>query len=118
MPLHTHENDRGGISLVVLAVAMATLFLGSAVLAIGALAVRQSQLGQIADETARAAAIALVGGTDPCAAARAFLIAPGVELRGCEVTDSVTVDVTEPAPQLLKRWGLQESLHATARAGP
>lgn len=108
----------GSISLVVLALALVVLIVGAAGLMLGSVIVRQTQLAQIADETARAAAVALVGGSDACAAARAFLVTEQVQLRSCDATDSVRVQVSAPAPSLLRRFGTLPALNATARAGP
>lgn len=110
--------DQGGaISIVVLAVALALLLFGAAGLEVGAVVIAQGSLSQEADETARAAAIALVGGGDACVAAREFLAGASAQLLSCEATDVVTVRLVADSPRGVRKLGVLPVLHATARAG-
>ena len=110
------------MTIIVLAVAVVTACLGTLGLAAGEVVVEQTRLGQLADETARAAAHAQLLGESPCMTAETFIRAAtppqsNVRLSSCEVSDAVTLRLTSSLNPLLQKWLPTTRVSATARAG-
>lgn len=116
------NGDRGSAAVLTLALLCALLFFSGFGLALGEVVVVQAQLGQLADEAARAGAYAALTGADACEVADAFVRksvsqSPVTRMAQCESGAAVTVTVAGPLPRFLHPFMSATSLHATARAG-
>ncbi|HEU4812228.1 MAG TPA: Rv3654c family TadE-like protein [Nocardioides sp.] len=96
---------------------LAVLLLLGAALGVVAALVRAHRTAQsAADLAALAAAVAVMDGSEPCAAGSRIAAANGARLTGCALAGrAATVRVVVPGPQWL---GQLADLEAEARAGP
>ncbi len=111
------RSDRGASTVLVLAIAIVLLGVGGCALALIELVIHQTQLGQLADEAARAGARAAVEGAAACDAVARFVSPSPATVKSCDAAEAVTVTLDAPLPPLLQRWVPSARLHATARAG-
>ncbi|QCW49505.2 hypothetical protein FE634_02095 [Nocardioides dongxiaopingii] len=108
--------ERGGATVVTLALAGVLLLLGAALGVVAALVVGHRTAQAAADLAALAAAQALARGSDGCGAAATVAAANGAALTGCAVEGrEVRVEVGVTGPRWLGQSG---DLTARARAGP
>jgi len=113
----SRHSERGASTVLVLAIAIVLLGVGGCALALLELVIHQTQLGQLADEAARAGAHAAVEGGVACDAVTRFVSVGPATVQRCDASETVIVTLTAPLPPLLQRWLPTSRLHATARAG-
>jgi secretion/DNA translocation related TadE-like protein len=110
------RDDRGSVTLLVVATAALILFVAAALGVVAAMVVAHRVAQSGADLAALAGAEAGSQGLDACAAAADVARANGVRLTGCEpVGTTVTVRVEAPGPRWLDQTA---DLSARSRAGP
>lgn len=112
----TARDERGSATVPAVAVLGLLLLVGAALGAVGALVAAHRSAQSAADLAALAAAHALAGGRDGCAAAGAVARANGGEVTGCAVSGlEARIVVRVPGP----RWRMLDTdPEAEARAGP
>lgn len=111
--------DAGSAGLWLLVVVAVVTAATLGVLAWSGAVVARQRAESVADLAALAAARAVSGGADACAAALHVVDASGTRLAACSVTGAteVSVVVETPVPDLLDGLGLPPA-RARARAGP
>lgn len=110
------RSERGAATLLVLSAVGTLLFVGVALAGVAALMLTQRTAQAAADLAALAAATALVGGEDACAAAAQVAAANAAALTGCDLDgQEARVRATVTGPRLA---GRRVEVMAEARAGP
>lgn len=112
----TDAGERGSATLFAVSCLAVLLLLGAALGVVAAMVRAHRVAESAADLAALAAASAIGGGRDPCAAAVATATANGARVTACTVEGrDVTLRVLVAGP----RWlGQSADLEAEARAGP
>ena len=111
--------DAGSASIWVLAAAMMVLAVGCAAIALSAAISARHRAESAADLAALAGAAVARDGGDGCREAARVASANRARVSRCQQHDdaSITVVVSVPLPEPLRRWADQDYVGAAARAG-
>lgn len=111
--------DAGSASIWVLAAAVMVLAVGCAAIALAAAISARHRAESAADLAALAGAAVTRAGGDGCREAGRIARANRAQVARCQVAAdaSITVVVSVPLPQPLRRWANQDDVSASARAG-
>jgi secretion/DNA translocation related TadE-like protein len=118
MRIRRPVGERGSATVWVVALSAVLALVGASAVLVGAAVVARHRATPGADLAALAAAArAVLGDADACAAAREVAAANSAELTRCTVGAGAVAEVTVSVPLRLGRLGVHTAT-ATARAGP